>query len=118
MSTSYDETALGVPLNYIRWKLADTDTANPLHTDEHIAAAIAEEGSTEAALISLADELVVRFGREPDRVTLPNGMTVSYAERIKGWTRLVTRQEAQGAAAAVVEQVAVPTTAAPIQGVW
>lgn len=118
MGATYDEAAPGVPLNYIRRRLGDTDVSVPLLSDEHIIAVLDEANSKEAALVELADELIARYGKEPDSVTLPSGLKVSYKDRITVWARIVTRQETQSAAAAVVEQVAVPTMATAIQAVW
>lgn len=69
-----------------------------LLSDEHIAAILSERGGLALAVAWLADELVTRYAQEPGSVTLPNGLSVTWRERVDAWTQLAARMRAQGIA--------------------
>jgi hypothetical protein len=86
---SYDAT-LATERDQVRMYLGDTsnDAATELVTDAHISAVLTLVGSVAAAVVVLARELLARFAAEPERVTLPNGLSVAYNRA--GWLALVT----------------------------
>lgn len=104
MSATYDEL-LEDDVSRIRVQLGDHTFEAPedaLLSDEHIEAVLAWKGGITAALAFLAEELLARFGQEPDSVRLPSGLSVSFTSRIPVWTRLAGRMQAQLAEAAEV----------------
>lgn len=129
MAATYDQL-LPTTKDRIRALLGDTAVTpgttvipdgDELVTDEHITVVLAEEGSVEAALAFLADELVARFSQEPVKVTL-SGLAVDYSARIPAWKDLASRMRAKLAAA---EEAAASAAQPPInsgdlctQAVW
>ncbi len=69
--------------------LGDTsnDAGTELLTDDHIDAVLALY-AYDTALAFMADELAVRFAQQPGSVSLPSGLSVSWAERVKEWRRI------------------------------
>lgn len=83
---SYDDSDLSA-LNTARALLADTSNdANELLTDDHIEAVLALYGYS-SGVAFLARELDMRFARQPSSVSLPSGLSVSYARRT--WASLI-----------------------------
>jgi hypothetical protein len=76
--------------NQIRALLGDTsnDADTELLTDDHIDAVLTLKGSLASAVAFLAGELVTRFAQQPTSVTLPSGLSVSYAGRLASWATL------------------------------
>ena len=83
---SYSDT-LETDLDKLRAWIGDTsnDPSTELLTDDHIEAVLALYPPFATALAFLADELAVRFAQKPGSVTLPSGLSVSWAERVKAW---------------------------------
>jgi hypothetical protein len=90
LSFSYSEL-LTTDLDKARARLGDTDSASVLHSDEHIEAVLALEGSLAAGVATLARELVTRFARQPVRIA-DDGSSVDYSARIPAWQRLAAEQ--------------------------
>ena len=86
---SFDEE-LTTERDQARALLGDTtdDSDTELFTDEHIDAVLTWKGSLSAAVAFLASELVTRFAQQPTSVTLPSGLSVSYAGRLSSWQAL------------------------------
>lgn len=82
---SYDET-LATDRDVARSLLGDT--ASVLLTDAHIDAVLTFKGSLNAAVAFLAGELVTRFAQQPTSISLPSGLSVSYAGRLSSWQAL------------------------------
>jgi hypothetical protein len=100
VSASYDEE-LPSDLDRARAELGDTDfdsetQEDALLSDEHIEAVLTWKGYA-AGVAFLAEELIVRFGQQPDSVRLASGISVSFRDRIASWTRLATRKQAGAA---------------------
>lgn len=88
MSASYDNESTA-DLDWVRAQLGDTDTANPLHSDERIAFVLAQHpGQRILALGQLAHELVATFGQQPDTVKLASGLSVSFKNLLDSWIAL------------------------------
>jgi len=89
------------------------DAAGGLISNEHIEARIAQQGSLSAAVVYLARELAIRYAQQPGRVTLPNGLSVAWPDRVKYWWELA------GIAEGAIDGSASPasgllTTTAPV----
>lgn len=84
---SYDDT-LTTDKDKARAALGDTsdDAATELLTDAHINAVLGLYGLN-GGVAFMANELTMRFGQQPDRVTLPNGLSVGWGKRT--WASLV-----------------------------
>lgn len=80
----YDDT-LPTDKDKARAALADT-ASTELLTDAHINAVLALYGFS-GGIAFLANELTMRFAQQPDQVTLPSGLRVSWAKRT--WAALV-----------------------------
>lgn len=93
MAFSYDE-ALGSALDRTRFALGDTSEAAPLLQDETILAAIAANG--EAGAISyLAQGLATNLAYQPDRVSLPGGLSVAFS-RVQALQSTATQAGGRG----------------------
>jgi hypothetical protein len=91
---SYDPESLE-PLDRARSALGDTDTVELL-TDDHIEMVIGANGFNQG-VVSLANELAVRFARKPGSVRLPSGLSVTWPERVAEWRRVASRYSALAA---------------------
>jgi hypothetical protein len=85
---SYDPTSTA-DRDRARALLGDTDF-DELLTDAHMDAVLTQYGYT-LGVAFLADELAVRFARQPGSVSLPSGLSVSWPDRVAAWVRLATR---------------------------
>jgi hypothetical protein len=89
---TYD-SSLPTARDRIRFAVWDTDTANQLRSDETIDAMIAEFGET-AATAKIARSLANQFAQMPSSVTIPNGPSVTWGERVRAWLALAQAIEA------------------------
>lgn len=105
MSFSYNET-LPANRDKARALLGDVDSSDVLHSDEHIDAVLTLQGTLAGAVAQLADELVVRFARDPVSIS-ENGVSLNYASRIPVWQALAQTQRVQTVSGGLV---AVPAT--------
>lgn len=79
------------PTAWVKAQLGDNNPQARLHSDDHIDEVLAVYPAAPVlALGQLAHELVVRYAQKPDSVRLPNGLSVSYRERIDAWRALAT----------------------------
>ncbi len=94
MTATYTSTSIATVFkDRCRFILGDTDTANPLLTDEEIAAALTYKSSVETdALVFLAKGLLARYSRSPVKIT-QDGQTLDFSERVKTWRELVADAE-------------------------
>jgi hypothetical protein len=83
----YDDT-LPTDMDKARAVLQDIDPANELLSDDHIEAVLGLFATFDAAVAFLADELAVRFAQKPGSVSLPSGLSVSWAFRVAEWRRI------------------------------
>lgn len=63
MSWSYDSTALDTHLNWIRFRIGDTDSTDPQISDEEIAGILAIEPRREFAAAQVLDSLAAKFAK-------------------------------------------------------
>lgn len=94
---SYDDTDLS-DLNRARGALGDTsnDSTTELLTDDHIDAVLMEDGYN-LGVAKLAEELAAKYASKPGSVTLPSGLSVSWAYRVAQWNRVATQYRALAA---------------------
>ena len=102
MAWSYDPTLAG-DADRVRLLLGDTNSADPLLSDEEIAAMLTLEGSVQAATAHAADALALIFARKANSVTDDIGQRVSYGDRAGTFRQLAARMRAtvQGASVSV-----------------
>lgn len=103
---SYDDE-LPTDKDKIRALVGDTG-ATELVTDAHINAVLAAYDSFNAALAFVANELAATFAQRPGSVTLPNGLSVSWRDRVSTWLAL--------AKAAISGALTGPAIVAPYAG--
>jgi hypothetical protein len=116
---SYDDT-LPTELDKVRHYVGDisNNPATELRTDDHIEAALAEHGFNLAVAV-VAEGLAAEYAQEPGSVRLPDGLTVSWPERVKFWLGRATEYRGYAAAeAAETTTVARVSVAVPIRVVW
>lgn len=65
MTFTYDNT-LSTNLAKVRFRIGDTDSADPLFTDEEIGALLSSEGSVLKAALACCRSLAARFARKAD----------------------------------------------------
>lgn len=99
MAATYDDT-LPTDKDRARSLVGDTDVENALHSDEHIDAVLAMQGSVAAASSYLAQELVARFASNPIRKSA-SGVSVDYTENLRLWRQIAGEQQAQVAGGAI-----------------
>jgi hypothetical protein len=90
---SYDPTDLS-ELNLARALLGDT-AAVELLTDDHIDAVLSLY-EFNGGVAFLADELAIRYAQQPDRVTLPSGLSVAWSARVAAWRALAVQMRGAG----------------------
>jgi len=83
---SYDATSTS-DRNLARGILGDIDTADELRADAHYDAMITLLGLN-GAVAFIATSLATEYAREPGSVTLPNGLSVSWRDRVARWAAL------------------------------
>jgi hypothetical protein len=95
---SYSDT-LETTTDKARALIGDTsnDAATELLTDDHIDAVIALY-TFNGGVAFLASELAVRFAQQPGSVTLPSGLSVSWATRVSTWLALAAQMRGGGVA--------------------
>jgi hypothetical protein len=79
---SYDASDTS-ELNAARRALGDI-TEDELLTDDEIEIVISEQGYNLGVAI-LAEGLAARYAQEPSSVSLPSGLSVSWAKRVEYW---------------------------------
>jgi hypothetical protein len=113
MAATYSDTDR-TPRNRARELIGDTGVtagtttvADPLMSDAHIDAVLAEQRVFELGVAWLADELLARFAQDPIRVTV-DGVTTDMSAWVSIWRDLASRLRA----GALVDQAAQPAAAA------
>lgn len=111
---SYDDTDRS-DLNKAREALGDTSNDSAEHfTDDHIVAVLTEQGYN-AGLAALASEFAAWAAQQPDRVTLPSGLSISWADRVAQLNRLAAKMLALAAQQTAVAPLSARTAT---QAVW
>jgi hypothetical protein len=86
---AYDP-ALALARDRVRFVVGDTDDNNVLVPDATYNYWLDTAGLTERqAVATIARYLISRYSQEPTRVSLPDGTTADFSERINGWTAIV-----------------------------
>lgn len=88
MAATYNET-LPTDLDKIRAILGDTDTTDAEHSDEHISAVLSIQGSMNAAISFLANELVARYASMPIKWS-SDGTSMDYSNRLQVWKEIAS----------------------------
>jgi hypothetical protein len=83
---SYND-ALLTDLDRIRSIIGDTDEDTELHSDEHITAVLAAQGTVGLAAAYLAFELTMRFANDPIKFTNVGG-SYDFSHRMALWQTL------------------------------
>lgn len=96
MAFTYVNT-LATARDRVRHAIGDTDSQNQLRQDETILALIERHGE-QGAIAALAEGLASQFAQEPTSFS-SDGLSVSFADRIKTWTALAARIRTESAAA-------------------
>jgi hypothetical protein len=96
MAATFD-WGLGRALDRLRFAVGDTEVAEALLPDESYEAALAMyDGDERRATLVLAEGLIARYAREPEKVVVEDSrVEVSWKERLAGWTALVARLRAE-----------------------
>lgn len=96
MAWTYVNT-LATGRDRVRHAIGDTDSANQLRQDETILALITQFGE-QGAIAALAEGLASQYAQEPTSFS-SDGLSVSFADRVKTWTALASRIRSEAAAA-------------------
>ena len=91
---SYDSSSTD-DRDLARGLLGDIDEASELRADAHYDAMLTLYGLN-GAIAFIASSLAAEYARKPDRVTLPNGLSVSWSSRVATWKALATTFQAGG----------------------
>lgn len=98
MSAHYDPT-LPRTIDRMRFALGDTvvePVTSALIEDETYTAMLAYHAQSEPrAIIALAQALIARYAREPDRVDVEGKTIVSWRDRLLGWKGLIATLTAE-----------------------
>ena len=93
---SYSDT-LDTTTDKVRALIGDTsnDAATELLTDDHIDAVIALY-TFNGGVAFLAQELATRYAQQPGSMSLPSGLSVSWASRVSTWLALAAQMRSGG----------------------
>ena len=83
--------ALATDADRVRSILGDTNAADPLISDEEIAAMLTQEGGITEAAARAAETLVIICGRKAQEVTDDIGQRVKYGDRAGMYRTLAAR---------------------------
>jgi hypothetical protein len=90
MTATFDET-LPTDRDRLRFLLGDTDVVlNPLLQDETYDATLSQSSDWRLAGAALAEGLASKFAQEPDSVSIPGDVSVSWRSRVENWVRLAS----------------------------
>lgn len=100
------DPSLAEPRDVSRFWLGDWGEVELL-TDDQYDASLSAYG-LEPGTAFLADGLAAKYAQQPDRVTLPSGLSVAWSERVKAWAALALRlRTGQGLGAGGISMVGV-----------
>ena len=71
----------------VRYHIQDTDEASAIFSDEEISFVISEEGSYQAAVISLVNSIIAKLSHEPDMTA--DWLTVSWRRSSDAWMKVL-----------------------------
>ena len=127
ISVGFFDENLSRPLDRVRLDLGDIDPENLLLTNALITAALLQWSLTSTgqpvnpavavkrATLQLARGLVARYAQDPTS-DAANGNAVHYKDRLVGWHALITRLEAEGAAASGLSSIRSTRSRTPFTG--
>lgn len=92
MSWSYSQDPTASDLDWVRWKVQDTDTNDHLVEDEEIEAEIAALGTKELAAVAVARVIARKFARLASGKSLGKKAS-QYADRAKQYAALAKQLE-------------------------
>jgi len=78
--------------DWIRWRVGDTDSTDPLQTDAEIAAALATYGSKFKAASAVARAIAAKFSRKADIGM--DQLSISHSQKAKAYLALAGEIEA------------------------
>ncbi|MFA6044761.1 MAG: hypothetical protein WC718_07240 [Phycisphaerales bacterium] len=78
--------------DWVRWRVGDTDSTDPLQTDAEVAAALATYGSKFKAAAAVARAIAAKFSRKAD--TTMDQFSVSHSQKAKAYLALADEIEA------------------------
>ena len=96
MAATYDPL-LPTDRDVIRFKLGDTESANPLLSDEQIDAMILRMCDWRLAGAELADGLATKAAQDPDSVAVSGTITVSWRSLVPRWVAVAAQLRAEAA---------------------
>ena len=88
MTWTYSSTS-GLDRDYVRLRIGDTVTADPLLTDEEIAALVTNEGDKHLAAAAAADTLAAQFARKVDKTV--GKLSISNSQAFTHFSALAKR---------------------------
>lgn len=74
----------------VRYHLQDTTEASAIFTDEEISFVISEEGSWQAAVVSLIQSLIARLAHEPDGSA--DWLSINWRRSADSWRALLNEK--------------------------
>ena len=101
MAWTYDP-ALATDADRVRLLIGDTNAADPLLSDEEIAAMLTQEGGITEAAARAAETLVIVCGRKAQEVSDDIGQRVKYGDLAALYRTLAARLRVQLAGATTV----------------
>ncbi len=90
MPFTYD-TANPTDVTRVRYHLQDTDSAAVIFSDEEIQFVIDEEGSYQAAVISLIEAVMAKLANEPDMSA--DWLKIDWRGSRESWVRLLNEKK-------------------------
>jgi hypothetical protein len=107
---------LGSIRDQLRFALGDTDMDVPLLEDETYDASLAMYPAEDwrSAGADIAQHLISRFAQEPDSVSIPGEVSVSWKSRIQAWTNLLASWRGSSTQAGYASESIAPERDAPI----
>lgn len=90
MTFSYTPSAVN-NVTRVRYHLRDTDESAAMFTDEEIEMVISEEGSYQAAVISLIQSTIAQISREPDMSA--DWLKIDWRRSVASWQALLSEKK-------------------------
>ena len=99
MTWTFASTDLSGSREQIRTRIGDTDSADPLLTDEQVAYALSEEGSVRAAAALAAEWIAAQFARKADKEV--GDLKITYSSRAEQYRILAASLRSRNARVAL-----------------
>lgn len=91
---TYDP-ALSTDRDWMRYRLGDTDDANPIAPDATYDAELAAADTWQLAAARMARSFASRYASKPQGLTADDGSGLRYGERHKAWLTIASSLEAE-----------------------